>query len=182
MLSCTSYKERVNAFSQCSGLLYRSFCRNFSEVVAPLTDLLKLKVTFVWSPVCQQALERVKMLMCDAPVLAVPRFDHLFSLQVDTSYVGAEAVLLQEDDFGVAKPLSFFSNKFNSYWLNYSTIEKEALALAWALKHFDVYVGSGFVPVVAYTDHNPLTFLNSPKGPNQILIRWSLLLQSLEPF
>lgn len=32
---------------------YRSFCRNFSEVVALFTNLLRAKVTFVWSPVCQ---------------------------------------------------------------------------------------------------------------------------------
>ncbi len=157
---------------------YRSFCRNFSEVVAPLTDLLKAKVAFIWSSLCQQAFERVKMMMCNAPVLAAPRFDRPFSLQVDASHVGAGAVLLQGDDFGVEKPVSFFSKKFNSYQLNYSTIEKEALALVWALKNFDVYVGSGVVPVVVYTDHNPLTFLNSLQCPNQRLIRWSLLLQS----
>ena len=87
------------------------------------------------------------------------------------------AVLLQVDDLGVDKPVSFFfSKKFNSYLLNYSTIEKEALALIWALKHFDVDVVSGAAPVVVYTDHNPLTFLNSLQCPNQRLIRWSLML------
>ena len=116
--------------------------------------------------------------MCSAPVLSAPRFDRPFALQVDASHVGVGAVLLQNDDLGFEKPVSFFSKKFNSYQLNYSTIEKEALALVWALKHFDVYVGSGVVPVVVYTDHNPLTFLNSLQCPNQRLIRWSLLLQS----
>lgn len=71
-------------------------------------------------------------------VLSDPRFDRPFSLQVDTSHVGARAALLHQDGFGVEKPVSFFSKKFNCYQLNYSTIEKEALALVWALKHFDV--------------------------------------------
>lgn len=92
--------------------------------------------------------------------------------------MGAGAVLLQKDDFSVDKPVSFCSRKFDSYQLNYSTIENEALALIWALKHFDVYVCSGVVPVVVYTDHNPLTFLNLLPCPDQRLIRWSLLLQS----
>lgn len=92
--------------------------------------------------------------------------------------MGAGVVLLQADDLGVDKPVSFFSKKFNSYQLNYSTIEKEALALIWALKHFVVYVVSGAAPVVVYADHNPLTFLNSLQCPNQRLIRWSLMLQS----
>ena len=157
---------------------YRCFCRNFSDVVAPLTDLLKAKVTFVWSPVCQQAFEKAKTLLCNAPVLSAPRFDRPFALQVDASHVGVGAVLLQSDEFGIEKPVSFFSKKFNSYQLNYSTIEKEALALVWALKHFDVYLGSGVVPVVVFTDHNPLVFLNSLQCPTQRLVRWSLFLQS----
>ncbi len=55
-------------------------------------------------------------------------------------------------------------------------IEKETLALIMALKLFDVYV-SGSAPVVVFTDHNPLTFLNSLQCLNQIFIRWVLFLQ-----
>uniref|UniRef100_A0A8C5CMY1 Gypsy retrotransposon integrase-like protein 1 n=1 Tax=Gadus morhua TaxID=8049 RepID=A0A8C5CMY1_GADMO len=157
---------------------YRGFCRNFSEVVAPLTDLLKMRVPFVWSPLCQQAFERIKSLLCEAPVLAAPRFDRPFVLQVDASHIGVGGVLLQANELGLEKPVCFFSKKFNSYQLNYSTIEKEALALVWALRNFEVYLGSGAVPVVVYTDHNPLLFLNSLQCPNQRLIRWSLFLQS----
>lgn len=87
---------------------YRSFCRNFSDVVAPLTDLLKASATFVWSPICQQAFEKVKSLLCNAPVLSAPRFDRPFALQVDASHVGVGAVLLQSDEFGIDKPVSFF--------------------------------------------------------------------------
>lgn len=57
---------------------YRSFCRNFSTVVLPLTDLLKGKAKFVWSSGCQKAFEQVKTLLCSAPVLAAPRFDRPF--------------------------------------------------------------------------------------------------------
>ncbi len=156
---------------------YRSFCRNFSSVVAPLTDLLKAKVKFVWSANCALAFDNVKSLLCSSAVLAAPCFDRSFSLQVDASQVGAGAVLQQGDEEGVVRPVSFFSRKFNSYQLNYSVVEKEALALIWALQHFDVYVSLG-QPIVVYTDHNPLTFLNSFHCPNQRLIRWSLFLQA----
>lgn len=43
---------------------YRSFCRNCSAVVAPLTDLLKSNAKFVWSPRCQSAFDNVKCLLC----------------------------------------------------------------------------------------------------------------------
>lgn len=154
---------------------YRSFCVNFATVVAPLTSLLSSKVQFVWSPRCQRAFEDVKALLCSAPVLAAPQMGQPYVLYVDASKVGAGAVLLQAGADGIERPVSFYSKKFNSYQLNYSVIEKEALALVWALQHFEVYVGTG--PLVVYTDHNPLTFLHSLQNPNQRLMRWCLFLQ-----
>lgn len=89
-------------------------------------------------------------------------------------------MLLQADAKGVDRPVCFFSRKFNCYQYNYSTIEKEALALVWALRHFEVDVGGGVHPVVVYSDHNPLTFLHSLQNPNQRLMRWALFLQSYD--
>ena len=156
---------------------YRSFCKNFSTVVAPLTNLLKGNTRFVWSIVCQKAFENVKSVLCSSPVLAAPQMDRPFELQVDASDVGAGAVLSQRDGSDVDRPVSFYSKKFNAFQLNYSVIEKETLALVWALQHFDVYVGSS-TPLVVHTDHNPLTFLQSVHCPNRRLMRWMLYLQS----
>lgn len=158
---------------------YRSFCKNFSTIVFPLTELLKARAKFIWSSDCQQAFENVKTLLCSHPVLSAPCFDRPFMVQADASQVGAGAVLLQQDDQGVTKPVCFFSKKFNKHQSNYSVIEKEALALIWALQHFEVYL-SGSAPLVVYTDHNPLTFLLSLRCPNQRLVRWSLFLQAYD--
>lgn len=157
---------------------YRGFCPNFSSVVAPLTDLLRHKSLYIWSEACQSAFEMVKSLLSSVPVLVAPRADQLFKLQVDASAVGAGAVLLQEDAAGVDRPVSYFSKKFNKHQINYSTIEKEALALVWALQHFEVYVGAVSVPLQVFSDHNPLTFLTSLQCPNQRLMRWCLFLQA----
>lgn len=129
---------------------YSCFCRNFSTVVAPLTDLLKAKTKIIWSILCQQAFKNVKAILCNSPVLAAPCFNKPFKLQVDASFVGAGAVLLQDDDISVERPVCFFSKKFNRHQLNYSIVEKETLALIWALQHFEVYVGSG--PLVVSMD------------------------------
>lgn len=123
-------------------------------------------------------LEDVKGLISSAPVLAAPRLEEPFQLQVDASNVGAGAVVLQVGTDGIDHPVSFFSRKFNSYQLNYSIVAKEALALNWALKHFEVYVSGRGKPLVVYTDHNPLTFLSSLQNPNQRLIRWCLSVSS----
>ncbi len=81
-------------------------------------------------------------------------------LHVDASNVGAGAVLQQSNAEGVNHPVSFFLRNFNSYQRHYSVVEKEALALIWAFQHFAIYLTSS-APIVIYTDHNPLTFLNS---------------------
>nr|XP_033962821.1 uncharacterized protein LOC117464476 isoform X4 [Pseudochaenichthys georgianus] len=96
---------------------------------------------------------------------------------VDASGSGAGAVLLQEGDGGVSHPVCYFSTKFKRHQLNYSTIEKETLAMLLALQHFQVYVGSSSTPVVVYTDHNPLVFLSQMFNHNQRLMRWALSAQ-----
>ncbi|KAL2099579.1 hypothetical protein ACEWY4_003973 [Coilia grayii] len=118
-----------------------------------------------------------KALLCCSPVLAAPNFDLPFKLEVDASATGAGAVLLQEGTDGLDHPVCYFSKKFLKHQLNYSTIEKEALALLLALQHFEVYVGSSSVPVTVFTDHNPLIFLSRMKNTNQRIMRWSLYLQ-----
>lgn len=104
---------------------YRGFCPNFSSVVAPLTNLLKASVPFVWSSGCQQAFNNVKLLLSSNPVLVAPQFDKPFMIQVDASQIGAGAVLLQTGLDGVDHPVCYFSRKFNSYQVNYSVIERD---------------------------------------------------------
>ena len=155
---------------------YRCFCKNFSVVVAPLTKLCSPAVPFAWNDECQHAFNAAKSLLCSAPVLAAPNFSLPFKLEVDASASGA-GVLLQEGGGDVCHPVCYFSVKFKRHQLNYSTIEKETLAMLLALQHFEVYVGSSSAPVTVYTDHNPLVFLAQMYNHNQRLMRWALLVQ-----
>lgn len=156
---------------------YRGFCNNFSAVAAPLTDLLSPKVDFIWTSTCQSAFDQTKMLLVNAPVLAAPCFKRPFKVAVDACDSGVGAVLLQDGVDGVEHPVSFFSRKLDRHQRWYSTIEKEALALVTAFEHFEVYVGGSSVPVVVYTDHNPLVFLDRMRNKNRRLMNWSLRLQ-----
>lgn len=89
-----------------------------------------------------------------------PNFERPFLLAVDASAYGAGAVLLQEDIKGIEHPVSYFSKKFNRHQHACSTVEKEALALVLAIQHFEAYLSTVCGPIIVYTDHNPLTFLN----------------------
>jgi hypothetical protein len=172
-------KRELMRFLRMSGF-YRRFCRNFSDVVLPLTNLLGKKVQFEWTDHCQAAFEELKAILTHSPVLAAPDFDNPFSLTVDASDRAVGAVLLQKDVDGIDHPVGYFSKKLNKHQTNYSTIEKEALALLLALKHFEVYISSGLYPLHVYSDHNPLTFVNRMRNHNRRLIGWYLCLQEYD--
>ncbi len=155
-------KRELRRFLGMSGY-YRGFCKNFSDVVLPLTNLLRVSQSFEWTEECQTAFDSVKSILSSAPVLVAPRYSYSFKLDVDASATGAGAVLLQDDESEVEHPVGYFSKKFLKHQVNYSTIEKEALALVLALQHFEVYIGSSSLPVTVFTDHNPLVFLSRMK-------------------
>ena len=156
---------------------YRKYCPNFSVIAHPMTSLLKKNTKFIWSEACQEAFEKIKAILMSSPVLTSPDFESQFRLLVDASDVGCGAILTQEGKDKVEHPICYFSKKFNKHQQNYSTIEKECLALLLALQHFDVYLNSTKHPILVFTDHNPLTFLHKMRNKNQRLLRWSLTMQ-----
>ncbi len=172
-------KKQLMRFLGMAGY-YRKFCKNFSIIAEPLTNLLKKNVKFKWNDNCQVAFDRLKAILKSTPVLLAPDFDKCFKLAVDASDVGIGAVLLQEDDDGIDHPVCYFSKKLNKHQKNYSTIEKECLALILAIQHFEVYLTSATSPIVVFSDHNPLSFLHKLKSKNQRLLRWSLSLQEFD--
>ena len=101
-----------------------------------------------------------------APVLSAPDFNKSFKLFIDASDITLGGVLLQEDNQGIDHPVCYFSQKFNSHQCNYSTYEKETLALLFLLQHFDIYLRPTIAPIQVYTDHNPLVFINKMKNQN----------------
>ena len=88
--------------------------------------------------------------------------------------------MLLQDKKGIEHPTSYFSHKFDKHQRNYSTSEKETLALILALQHFDFYLLAAIFPIQVYTDHNLLVFLSRMKNKNQRLLRWSLALQAYD--
>lgn len=81
---------------------YKKFCKIFSTVVSPLTDLKNNKYLFGGEVSSDEAFKRIKFLLISKPILSSPDFTKPFKLVVDGSDVGA-GVLLQDDDEGTEK-------------------------------------------------------------------------------
>ena len=93
----------------------------------------------------------------------------------DASEYGIGAALMQEFD-SVLLPIEFASRKLQPREKNYSVVEKEGLALVFAIRKFDKYLfGKEFV---IYTDHSALQYINKKKPENSRLLRWALFLQN----
>jgi hypothetical protein len=166
-------KKQIQSFLGLAGY-YRRFIPHFSHISAALTSLLQKNKSLHWTDKAEEAFLDLKSRLASRPILVIPDFSIPFVMAVDASDVAIGAVLFQEKN-GLECPVCFFSKKLNVHERQYSTVEKEALALVKAVRVFSVYFGSA--NVVVYTDHNPLTFLHNMRNHNAKLLRWSLELQ-----
>ncbi|XP_077330912.1 uncharacterized protein LOC143973903 [Lithobates pipiens] len=172
-------KKQVMSFLGTAGY-YRKFVCNYSSLAKPLTDLTKKKLPKVvsWTPECEQAFQALKEALARAPVLQAPDFTRRFLVQTDASAYGLGAVLSQVDDAGEEHPILYLSRKLLPREVAYATIEKECLAIVWALQKLQTYLYGRHFTVI--TDHNPLSWLNRVAGENGKLLRWSLILQQYD--
>ena len=124
-------------------------------------------------PEYKESFEILKRLLTNSPVLAYPDFNKKFTLQTDASNFAIGAVLSQD-----GHPNCYVSRTLNDHERNYSTIEKELLAIVWATQQLRPYLfGRRFI---IETDHRPLTWLFSIKDPYSKLVRWRLRLQEYD--
>ncbi len=101
-------------------------------------------------------------------IISIINFDQTMYLQTDASDVGLGGALLQKHG-NTYHPVRFISRKLKSAERNYSTIEKEGLAIVWAIEKLMVYLyGREFVLL---TDHRLLTFITLSKMHNSRVIR-----------
>jgi len=156
---------------------YRRFIPEFSKIAKPLTDLLKKDAKFVWEGTQEEAFIKLKDTLCSQPLLQYPDFTKQFIITTDASNYAIGGILSQ-GPIGKDLPIAYASRLLNPPEKNYSTIEKELLAIVYCTHYFRPYVhGQKFILV---TDHKPLIWLHSVKDPTSRLLRWRLKLAEYE--
>lgn len=169
--------KQVQSFvSSCSW--YRRFIPNFAKIAKPLTDLTKKKLQWTWGQDQQNAFDELKRLITSAPCLA-PADDSLpFFLYTDASNYAIGAMLCQKTDDKGCRAIEYASRLLLPAERNYSTTEREALAIVWAMERFRGYIECNHVTVM--TDHQALKWLMNIKSPQGRLARWALKIQGYD--
>lgn len=156
--------KRFTAFAN----YYRRFIPNFSGIAAPLNAMTSKRAKFEWTELQDDAFEEIKKRLMHAPVLAYPDFDKRFVVTVDASHKACGAVLSQNHD-GEDKPIAFISRAFKKGELNKAIIEKELLAIHFAVTVFRPYLYGREFTVMS--DHKPLIYLYKLSSPSSKLTR-----------
>jgi hypothetical protein len=178
---------------------YRRFIRNFADIAHPLIELTRKKKVkldkkdrkkglivkedsnssekFVWGDKEQAAFETLRECLITPPVVAFPDFSKEFLIFTDASNYGIGAVLSQIQD-GKEVVIAYSSRHLNNAERNYSTIEREALAIIFGIKRYHHYLQDEQFEIIS--DHRPLQWLESHKNENSRLGRWAIELSAVK--
>ena len=159
---------------------YRRFIPNFSEIAEPIIALTKKHAHYKWSAKHDEAFQYLKDSLSVVPLLAYPDTNKPYTLYTDASGTCIGACLTQSCDVAEdiipnvsnEKPIYYLSHKLSKTQCKWSTVEKEAYAIHFALQKLDHYLhGAQFV---IKTDHKPLKYLLESPMQNKKIQLWAL--------
>ena len=155
---------------------FRRFIPNFPDKAAALYELNKEK-KFGWKEKHQQAVEKIKTDIMNAPWLGTPDWDTLFYLETDASMEATSGILYQmRGDEKVI--IECFSKRLKDYETRYAATELECLAVYRAIEALDRYLCG--VKFVIVSDNRALQWLFKNRQKNKRLERWVMALQGYD--
>ena len=156
---------------------YRKFVRNFADIARPISNLTKKETPFEWSEKCESAFKELKDCLLSFPTLCHYDPETPVELHCDSSGYGLGAVIghRREDRF---QPIQFASRLLSTSEINYSTTDKESLAVIWSVQKFHMYLMSK--PFRIFTDHKALSWLHTKEKLPPRLMRFALEMQHYE--
>ncbi|XP_071687339.1 uncharacterized protein [Rutidosis leptorrhynchoides] len=152
---------------------YRRFIKDFSKIAGPLTKLTRKDVSFQWGDEQEKAFQTLKQLLCQAPILALPKGTDDFMVYCDASYVGLDCVLMQRE-----KLIAYASRQLKTHEKNYPVHDLEMAAVVFALKLWRHYLYG--THCVICTDHKSLQYIFSQKELNMRQRRWQELIKEYD--
>ncbi|KAL4279835.1 hypothetical protein GQ457_03G022270 [Hibiscus cannabinus] len=118
---------------------YRRFIEDFSKITKPLCSLLEQGRPFEFDKDCTKAFNLLKQKLVTAPIVEPPDWKLPFELMCDASDYAVGAVLGQRKG-KIFHPIYYASKTLNDAQVNYTTTEKEMLAVIFAFDKFRSYL------------------------------------------
>jgi hypothetical protein len=159
---------------------YRKFLKECNMIARPLNDLLKKDVDFLaeLSTEHKAAINKLKEMLCSAPLLERPDPNWEFELHTDRSAAGCRAILQERGEAGEERVISYASRSNNKPESNYSSYAGKCLAAVWGVRYHRVYL---YVRrFLLCTDHRPLEWLMTSQTLTGMHARWALTLQEFD--
>ena len=143
-----------------------------------MEELLRIDVPFHWTKECQHSFELLKRKLVEAPILKFLDWLKKFHVHIDASALAVGAILTQPTNDAADHPNAYASRKLNRVERNYSTTEREALGMVFALQKFQHYLLANlFTFYIVHQVHKCL--VNKPLH-HGIICRWLLLFQEFK--
>ena len=146
---------------------YHKFLPNLSTSLAPLHSLLRKNSRWNWSTEHSKAFTKVKSLLQSSSLLVHYDDKKPLLLACDASPYGIGAVLSHRMNDGSDKPITFISRTLAPAEKNYSQLEKEALAILFAVKRLHHYLYGRHFTI--YSDHQPLKYILNESKPIPVM-------------
>jgi hypothetical protein len=141
---------------------YQPFIQGFAHIAHPLNELMQKDVEWQWTDRCQKAFDKLRNRVTSEPVLAHPKLDKPFELEVDTSGFAVGAVLLQKKEDSKKHPIAYFSKTLNKAQCNYNIADLELLAVVMSLDNWRSFIAGSPHKVIVHSDHQNLLYWKEP--------------------
>ncbi|KAK9029881.1 hypothetical protein V6N11_031323 [Hibiscus sabdariffa] len=155
------------------------FISQLTKKCDPVYRLLRKNDSEEWNDECQDALQKIKRQLTNAPVLVppVPNRPLILYLSIFDNSMGC--VLGQHDESGKKeRAIYYLSKKFTEYEAKYSPVEKLCCALAWATRRLRQYMLYHTTWLISKLD--PLKYMMEAPALSGRLARWQMLLSEFD--
>ena len=136
---------------------YSKYIEKLHIIIKPIYTLLHDDVNFQWTPELEQIFQDVKNAMTAETELTnrINNTKHPFFIPVDASLVGLGAVLFQMNDDSKMRVISYNSRIPNTQEQKLSTLDRQLLAIVYALQIYEFIIIGSPHPIYIFTDHKP---------------------------